>query len=76
MSFFGKKDDDPYQPGKTERENAERARRAAAGGGEGDGGDGERKPERPSNTRIAIWVIVGAIGLYLVGSGLWGALTH
>ncbi|QTX05561.1 hypothetical protein [Agromyces archimandritae] len=31
-------------------------------------------PNRPSNTRIAIWIIVGGIGVYLLGSGLWGIL--
>ncbi|MCS5732354.1 hypothetical protein [Herbiconiux daphne] len=67
MSFFGKKDD-PYEPGKSERESKQAA--------ENQGPDGEKKPERPSNARIAIWVIVGAIGLYLLGSGLFGILTH
>jgi hypothetical protein len=27
-----------------------------------------------STNRIVLWVIVGAIGLYLVGSGVWGIL--
>ncbi|WP_164863619.1 hypothetical protein [Agromyces sp. LHK192] len=34
-----------------------------------------RDPKKPSPTRLAIWIIVGGIGLYLVISGLWGALT-
>lgn len=33
-------------------------------------------PNRPSNARIAIWVIVGGIGLWLIGSGVWGLLTN
>ena len=32
-------------------------------------------PKRPSNTRLAIWIVVGAIGLYLLGSGIWGIVT-
>ncbi|WP_400996346.1 hypothetical protein [Agromyces sp. GXQ0307] len=35
----------------------------------------ERDPKQPSFARIAIWVIVGAVGLYLLGSGVWGILT-
>jgi hypothetical protein len=35
-----------------------------------------KDPKRPSNTRIAIWVIGGGIGLYLIGSGLWGLLVR
>ncbi|HKH09302.1 MAG TPA: hypothetical protein VKA62_10170 [Agromyces sp.] len=35
----------------------------------------ERDPGKPSNARLAIWIIVGAIGLYLVGSGIWGILA-
>ncbi|MGO7983559.1 hypothetical protein ACC691_37570 [Rhizobium johnstonii] len=37
-------------------------------------GDDDKPPI--SNARIAIWVIVGAIALYLIGSGVWGILTH
>ncbi|WP_022889655.1 hypothetical protein [Agromyces italicus] len=36
----------------------------------------EQDPKRPSNTRLAIWIVVGAIGLYLVGSGVWGLLSQ
>lgn len=32
-------------------------------------------PRKPSFARVAIWVIVGAIGLYLLGSGIWGIVT-
>jgi hypothetical protein len=32
-------------------------------------------PRRPSTTRLAIWIVVGAIGLYLLGSGIWGIVT-
>jgi len=37
----------------------------------------DEKPDRepPSKARIVIWVVVAAIGLYLVGSGVWGLLT-
>lgn len=35
----------------------------------------ERDPKRPSNSRIMIWVVVGAVGLYLLGSGVWGIVT-
>ncbi|WP_395245740.1 hypothetical protein ACGGZK_08005 [Agromyces sp. MMS24-K17] len=35
----------------------------------------EKDPNKPSTTRIAIWIIVGAIGLYLLGSGIWGIVT-
>ena len=40
----------------------------------GDGsGDGEKKG--PSMNRIAIWVVVGAVGVYMLGSGLIGILS-
>ena len=32
-----------------------------------------RKP--PSQSRIALWIVVSGVGLYLVGSGLYGILT-
>ena len=32
-------------------------------------------PKKPSGIRIAIWVIVGGIGAYLLLSGIWGILT-
>ncbi|MFB6612068.1 hypothetical protein ACFCVO_17210 [Agromyces sp. NPDC056379] len=35
----------------------------------------EKDPKRPSNTRLGIWLVVGAIGLYLVVSGIWGLVT-
>ncbi|MGY4858285.1 hypothetical protein [Cryobacterium sp. AP23] len=35
--------------------------------------DGGKKG--PSTNRIIIWVVVGAVGLYLLGSGLIGILT-
>jgi hypothetical protein len=34
---------------------------------------GGKKP--PSANRIAIWVIVGGIGVYFLGSGVYGLLT-
>ena len=35
--------------------------------------DGDKKG--PSTNRIIVWVIVSAVGLYLVGSGIYGLLT-
>ncbi|MDR5698477.1 hypothetical protein [Agromyces aerolatus] len=35
----------------------------------------ERDPKKPSQARITIWIIVAAIGLWLVGSGIWGLIT-
>ena len=36
----------------------------------------DRDPVRPSNSRIMIWVVVGAIALYFIGSGVWGLLSN
>lgn len=36
------------------------------------GGD---DPRRPSSGRIAIWVVVAAVGLYFVISGIIGIVT-
>lgn len=36
----------------------------------------DNDPKRPTPTRIGIWVVVGAVGVYLVASGLIGALTN
>ncbi|QJU52187.1 hypothetical protein SCB71_02745 [Herbiconiux sp. KACC 21604] len=66
MSFLGGSKD-PFEPGKTERENLQKKAEEAEKG---------KNPNRPSNSRIAIWVIVGGVGLYLIGSGVWGILTH
>ncbi|HXH34296.1 MAG TPA: hypothetical protein VNJ54_07770 [Plantibacter sp.] len=38
----------------------------------GDHQDPQKKG--PSTTRITIWIVVSAVGLYFVISGLWGAL--
>ena len=35
----------------------------------------DKDPKRPSNARLAIWIVVGAIGLYLLGSGIWGIVA-
>ncbi|WP_157509645.1 hypothetical protein [Leifsonia sp. Root4] len=35
----------------------------------------EKDPKKVSNGRLAIWIIVGGVGLYLVGSGVWGIIT-
>jgi len=29
----------------------------------------------PSNNRIIIWIVVGAVGLYLLGTGIYGILV-
>jgi len=34
-----------------------------------------KDPKQPSQARIAIWIVVAAIGLWLVGSGIWGLIT-
>jgi hypothetical protein len=41
---------------------------------------GELEPDRgnkkgPSNTRLALWIIVSAVGLYMIGSGIYGILS-
>ena len=41
----------------------------------GNPGDGKDKPNRPSSTRITIWVVVGGFGAYLLISGIVGILT-
>jgi len=35
--------------------------------------DGEKKPV--SFTRLAIWIIVGGVGVYLIVTGLYGVIT-
>jgi hypothetical protein len=35
----------------------------------------EPDPKKPTTARLAIWIIVGAIGLYLIGSGIWGIVA-
>lgn len=36
---------------------------------------GGNDPKQPSSTRVAIWVVVGAVGLYFLVSGVIGILT-
>ncbi|MCU1636448.1 MAG: hypothetical protein JWQ68_1687 [Cryobacterium sp.] len=40
---------------------------------------GELDPDNgkkgPSMNRIAVWLVVGAVGVYLLGSGIYGILT-
>ena len=36
---------------------------------------GEDKKKGPSFNRIAIWVLVGGVGLYLLASGIIGILV-
>lgn len=33
------------------------------------------KKQGPSTARITIWIVVTGVALYLIVSGLWGALT-
>ena len=68
MSFLGSGPKDPYQPGKTERENN------AGNAGRVNPDEKDRDPSKPTTTRIAIWIIVSAVGLYFIGSGVWGIL--
>ncbi|WP_276312881.1 hypothetical protein [Microbacterium sp. 10M-3C3] len=35
----------------------------------------ENDPKKPSPARVGIWIVVGAIGAYMVVSGVIGALT-
>lgn len=35
-----------------------------------------RNREPPTKARLALWVVAGAIGLYYLGSGIFGLLTH
>ncbi|WP_199922321.1 hypothetical protein [Microterricola viridarii] len=37
--------------------------------------DPPKDPKRVSNNRLAFWIIGGGIGLYMVGSGVWGIIT-
>lgn len=35
----------------------------------------DQDPKKPSPARVAIWLVVGAIGVYMLGSGIIGILT-
>lgn len=37
--------------------------------------DNKRGREGPTRARITIWIVVGAIALYFIGTGLYGILT-
>jgi hypothetical protein len=39
-------------------------------------GDDERNKSNVSQGRIAVWVIVGGIGLYMVLSGVFGIVSE
>jgi hypothetical protein len=41
----------------------------------GDNG-GKKDPRKPTRQQIIIWVVAGALGLYFIGSGLFGMLNH
>lgn len=36
----------------------------------------ENDPKRPSNARLTIWIVVTAVALYLIGSGVWGIINN
>lgn len=41
-------------------------------------GELEPDPKRkkgPSMNRIALWIVLGGVGVYLLGSGIYGILT-
>ncbi|MFZ4893484.1 hypothetical protein ACL9RL_03435 [Plantibacter sp. Mn2098] len=41
--------------------------------------NGAKEPKKstsPTMARIAIWVIVGGVGLYLIISGVWGVIAN
>ena len=38
-------------------------------------GPKDRDPNKPSTTRIVLWVVVGGAGLWLVLSGLFGMIA-
>ena len=38
--------------------------------------DDDGKKKGPSTNRIMVWIVVGGIGLYLLGSGIFGLLTR
>lgn len=42
---------------------------------DGKPGDGKPGREGPTKARITIWIVVGAVALYFIGSGLYGILT-
>ncbi len=73
MSFLGGGKPDPFEPGKTERENKQRAAEEA---GAGKPAADENDRRRPTMTRIAIWLVAGGIGLYFIGSGIYGIITQ
>lgn len=78
MSFLGGGKPDPFEPGKTERENQQRAAEKAGAGKAGSGKSpaDENDPRRPTMTRIAIWLVAGGIGLYFIGSGIYEIITQ
>ncbi|MCI2956133.1 hypothetical protein MN032_00380 [Agromyces atrinae] len=36
----------------------------------------EKDPKRTSNARLTIWIVVTAVALYLIGSGVWGIINN
>ncbi len=41
----------------------------------GESGPDDKGKKGPSMNRIALWIIVGGVGAYLLGSGIYGILT-
>ncbi|MFB2583258.1 hypothetical protein ACEXQD_18575 [Herbiconiux sp. P15] len=72
MSFLGGAKPDPFEPGKTERENKQKAAEQAGGKPPAD----ENDPRKPTMTRVAIWLVAGGFGLYLLGSGIFQLITQ
>ncbi|WP_191621819.1 hypothetical protein [Microbacterium caowuchunii] len=47
------------------------------GGGPGDptGGPGDG-PKKPSPARVGVWLVVGAVGVYMLASGIIGIVSN
>ncbi|WP_172582654.1 hypothetical protein [Subtercola boreus] len=37
--------------------------------------DDPNRPKRPTTARITIWIVVAAVGLYFLGTGIYGIVT-
>ncbi|SMQ71585.1 hypothetical protein [Agreia sp. VKM Ac-1783] len=37
--------------------------------------DGKKKDGRVSNSRLFVWIVVTAVALYLIGTGVYGIIT-
>ena len=75
----------PEEPARDDAERDARASETPQGGGGAVENANEKTPEEsappqgentgPSTNRIILWVIVGGIALYLIGSGVYGILV-